>query len=80
MSPESGSPITTYFRLCDGVRIRFADTGADSESTLLMLAPWPESVWAFRRISPRLTPLGRIVAVELPGFGHSGQSRPELIA
>jgi hypothetical protein len=37
MSPESGSPITTYFRLCDGVRIRFADTGADSESTLLML-------------------------------------------
>ena len=35
MSAESGSPITTYFRVCDGVRIRFADTGADSDTTLL---------------------------------------------
>src|ERR1700746_1893255 len=80
MSAESGSAITTYFRVRDGVRIRFADTGPNSDTTLLLLAPWPESVWAFRRIWPRLTPLGRIVAVELPGFGHSGQSRPELIA
>jgi pimeloyl-ACP methyl ester carboxylesterase len=80
MSAETGSPITTYFRVCDGVRVRFADTGADSGTTVLLLAPWPESVWAFRRIWNRLAPLGRTVAVELPGFGHSDQSRPELIA
>jgi pimeloyl-ACP methyl ester carboxylesterase len=68
MSTESGSAIATYFRVCDGVRIRFADTGADSDTTLLLVAPWPESVWAFRRIWGRLTPLRRIVAVELPGL------------
>src|SRR6266446_10801318 len=80
MSAGPGSPITTYFRVCDGVRIRFADTGADSDTTVLLLAPWPESVWAFRRIWHQLTALGRIVAIEMPGFGHSDQSRPELIA
>ncbi len=55
MSAEPAS-ITTYFRVCDGVRVRYADTKAKSDTTLLMLAPWPESLWAFRRISSsRLT-------------------------
>jgi pimeloyl-ACP methyl ester carboxylesterase len=80
MSAGPGSLITTYFRVCDGVRVRFADTNADSDTTVLLLAPWPESVWAFRRIWHQLTALGRIVAIEMPGFGHSDQSRPELIA
>jgi pimeloyl-ACP methyl ester carboxylesterase len=74
------SPITTYFRVCDGVRVRYADTKADSDTIVLMLAPWPESLWAFRRIWDRVTPLGRIVALDMPGFGHSDQQRPELIA
>ena len=33
MSVEA-SPITTYFRVCDGVRVRYADTGADSDITV----------------------------------------------
>ena len=49
MSAEAGSPITTYFRVCDGERVRFADNKADSDVTVLLLAPWPESLWAFRR-------------------------------
>ncbi len=79
MSVEAGSPISTYFRVCDGVRVRFADTRADSDVTMLLLAPWPETLWAFRRIWSRLAAAGRVVAVELPGFGHS-DGRPELIA
>jgi pimeloyl-ACP methyl ester carboxylesterase len=71
--------ITTYFRVCDGVRIRYADTGADSDTNMLLLAPWPESLWAFRRIWDRLSEAGRVVAIDLPGFGHS-EGRPELIA
>jgi hypothetical protein len=50
MSAEAGSPITTYFRVHDGLRVRFADTRAESSTTVLLLAPWPESLWAFRRI------------------------------
>jgi hypothetical protein len=50
VSAEVGSPISSYFRVCDGVRVRFADTRAGSDIIVLLLAPWPESLWAFRRI------------------------------
>src|SRR5205807_5164442 len=79
MSAEAVSPVTTYFRVCDGVRVRFADTKADSDITMLLLAPWPETLWAFRRIWDRVSAVGRVVAIDLPGFGHS-DGRPELIA
>ena len=61
------------------MRIRYADTKADSDTTLLLLAPWPESLWAFRRIWNQVTEVGRVVAIDMPGFGHS-DGRPELIA
>jgi pimeloyl-ACP methyl ester carboxylesterase len=79
MAAQAGSPITTYFRVCDGARIRFADSNAESDTTVLLLAPWPETVWAFRRIWGRVSSAGRLVAIEMPGFGHS-DGRPELIA
>jgi len=79
MSANAVSPITTYFRVCDGVRVRFADTKAVSDVTVLLLAPWPESLWAFRRIWGGVSGVGRVVAIDLPGFGHS-DGRPELIA
>jgi pimeloyl-ACP methyl ester carboxylesterase len=80
VSETMASPIATYFRVCEGVRVRYADTRADSDTAVLMLAPWPESLWAFRRIWARVASLGRVVALDLPGFGHSDQHRPELIA
>jgi pimeloyl-ACP methyl ester carboxylesterase len=61
------------------VRVRFADNKADSDITMLLLAPWPESLWAFRRIWSRVAAVGRVVAIDMPGFGHS-DGRPELIA
>src|ERR1700750_2529787 len=76
---ETVSSISTCFRVCDGVRVRFADNTADSSTTVLLLAPWPESLWAFRRIWNQVTTVGRVVAIDLPGFGHSN-GRPELIA
>jgi pimeloyl-ACP methyl ester carboxylesterase len=79
MSAETGTPITTYFRVHDGLRVRFADNRADSGTTVLLLAPWPESLWAFRRIWDRVATVGRVVAIDLPGFGHS-DGRPEVIA
>jgi pimeloyl-ACP methyl ester carboxylesterase len=79
MNAHAVSPITTYFRVCDGVRVRFADTKPESDTTVLLLAPWPETLWAFRRIWAQVTALGRVVAIDMPGFGHS-DGRPELIA
>jgi pimeloyl-ACP methyl ester carboxylesterase len=80
MSTESITRIATYFRVCDGVPVRFADSKTDSDTTVLLLAPWPESLWAFRRIWAQVSGLGRVVAIEMPGFGHSDQTRAELIA
>src|SRR2546430_7766307 len=80
MNAAGYSPISPYFRVCDGVRIRFADNEADSSAvTVLMLSPWPESLWAFRRIWDQVSGAARVVAIDLPGFGHS-DGRPELIA
>jgi pimeloyl-ACP methyl ester carboxylesterase len=79
MSAEAVSRISTYFRVCDGVRVRFAENRADSDTTVLLLAPWLESLWVFRRIWQGVAVVGRVVAIDLPGFGHS-DGRPELIA
>jgi pimeloyl-ACP methyl ester carboxylesterase len=79
MGTQTVAPISTYFRVCDGVRVRFADSKADSAITVLLLSPWPESLWAFRHIWDRVAALGRVVAIDLPGFGHS-DGRPELVA
>src|SRR3954453_17771716 len=80
MNAAAYSPISPLFRVCDGLRIRFADNRADSSAaTVLMLSPWPESLWAFRRIWDRVSGAARVVAIDLPGFGPS-DGRPELIA
>src|SRR6476659_9380833 len=79
MGAEQVSPIVTYFRVRDGVRVRFADNKAASDVTVLLLAPWPETLWALRHIWGRVAVVGRVVAIDLPGFGHS-DGRPELIA
>src|SRR5205807_5101965 len=80
MNAAGYSSLSPLFRVCDGVRIRYADNRADSSAvTMLMLSPWPESLWAFRRIWDRVSGAARVVAIDLPGFGHS-DGRPELIA
>jgi pimeloyl-ACP methyl ester carboxylesterase len=62
----------------DGLRIRYADSGtAASGPVTLFTSPWPESLFAFRRVWPVLA-AGRLVAVDLPGFGHS-QGRPDVL-
>jgi hypothetical protein len=58
VNADAVSPISTYFRVCDGVRVRFADNRADSDITVLLLAPWPESLLAFRRIWQRVSAVG----------------------
>jgi pimeloyl-ACP methyl ester carboxylesterase len=70
MGARAVPTISTYFRVCDGVRVRYADNKADSDIIVLLLAPWPESLWAFRRIWSRVAAVGRVVAIDLPGFGH----------
>jgi pimeloyl-ACP methyl ester carboxylesterase len=79
MTKSPTSPIEPGFRTIDGLRIRYADTGGEHEHTLLMTAPWPESLYAFTRMWPTLAEHARLFAIDLPGFGAS-EPRDELMA
>jgi pimeloyl-ACP methyl ester carboxylesterase len=65
--------IETHFRIIDGLSIRFAQSEARASQALL-LSPWPESLYAFEPIWLRLAENTQLVAVDLPGFGHSQRS------
>jgi pimeloyl-ACP methyl ester carboxylesterase len=71
MTTLTGSDIRTQFTTIDGLRIRFADSGEKKESDALLFSPWPESLLAYHRVWPRFAEQARLVAVDLPGFGHS---------
>jgi pimeloyl-ACP methyl ester carboxylesterase len=58
------------FRLIRGLTVRFAASGEHADHALL-LGPWPESLLAFEPIWWRLAKCTHLVAVDLPGFGHS---------
>ncbi len=66
----NAATLPTSTALVDGLRIRYADSGSDGP-IILLTSPWPESLFAFRRVWPALTKGARVVAVDLPGFGHS---------
>ena len=67
------------FRTIDGVRIRYADSGASREPTLLLTSPWPESVYAFAPMWDTLAQHAGLFAIDLPGFGAS-ESRDDLLS
>jgi len=65
--------IQTRFRTIDGLSIRFAES-EDRDDHALLLSPWPESLYAFEPTWPRLAQHTHLVAIDLPGFGHSQRS------
>jgi pimeloyl-ACP methyl ester carboxylesterase len=71
--------IHTQTRTADGLEIRFAEWNPQDGPTLLLLSPWPETIYAWEQLWPRLSEVGRVVAIDLPGFGHS-QARVELFS
>jgi pimeloyl-ACP methyl ester carboxylesterase len=66
------------FRVIDGLSVRFAQSG-DRGDHALLLSPWPESLLAFEPMWARLAERTHLVAVDLPGFGHS-QRRDALLS
>lgn len=66
------------FRVIDGLTVRFA-VGGHSELDALLVSPWPETLLAFEPAWQQLAEHARLVAIELPGFGHS-QRRDALLS
>jgi len=67
------------FRIVDGLTIRFAVSKDQGDQGALLLSPWPESLLAFEPTWWQLAEHARLVAVDLPGFGHS-QRRDALLS
>lgn len=78
MTTWLNASIQMQFRVIDGLSVRYAESD-DRSNTALLLSPWPESLLAFEPTWPRLAEQARLVAVDLPGFGHS-QRRDALLS
>ena len=78
MSTWSNPPIAMQFRIIDGLSIRFAES-EDRPDHAILLSPWPESLLAFAPTWAQLSEHTHLVAIDLPGFGHS-QRRDALMS
>jgi pimeloyl-ACP methyl ester carboxylesterase len=67
------------FRVIDGLAVRFAVSGGRGGNDALLLSPWPESLLAFEPTWWQLAEHTHLVAIDLPGFGHS-QRRDALLS
>jgi len=74
--PDIGTVATVEI---DGLSVRYARSGASKTMPILLTAPWPESMYSFHRVLPRLASEHPLIAVDLPGYGRS-QSRPGVMA
>ncbi|MDT0467104.1 alpha/beta fold hydrolase [Streptomyces gibsoniae] len=73
------SEIKTRFRTIDGLSIRYAESDEPRDCEALLLSPWPESLYAFDATWSRLAERAHLIAVDLPGFGHS-ELREDLLS
>jgi pimeloyl-ACP methyl ester carboxylesterase len=78
MSNWLNGSIQTRFRTIDGLSIRYAES-EDRDDHALLLCPWPESLFAFEPTWLRLAERTHLVAIDVPGFGHS-QRREALLS
>jgi pimeloyl-ACP methyl ester carboxylesterase len=78
MTATENQTIQPQFRTIDGLSIRFAKS-EDRGDNALLLSPWPESLFAFEPMWARLAEHAHLVAVDLPGFGHS-ERRDDLLS
>ena len=70
MTTWLNAPFQTRFRVIDGLTVRFARS-EDRHEQALLLSLWPESLFAFEPVWPWLAEHAHLVAIDLPGFGHS---------
>ncbi|WP_236024823.1 alpha/beta fold hydrolase [Arenibaculum pallidiluteum] len=66
--PES---FAHHFQLVDGVRIHYVAGGRPDGEVVILLAGYPESWYAWRKLLPALGDQYRVIAPDLPGQGDS---------
>ncbi len=64
-------PYPSKFVEIDGVLIHYVDAGVGDP--VLFLHGNPTSSYLWRNVMPQVEPIGRVIALDLPGFGQSGK-------
>ncbi|MFK0170528.1 alpha/beta fold hydrolase [Streptomyces sp. NPDC090306] len=88
-SPISGNPVrdlplpapepagfTHHWVDADGVRLHAVEGGRPDRPAVVLLAGFPQTWWAWRKVMPALADQFHVIAVDLPGQGHS--ARPDI--
>jgi pimeloyl-ACP methyl ester carboxylesterase len=71
-------PFDVAWQIIDGLKVRYATGGSGGERVML-LSPWPESIFAFAPVWVGLAKQFNVLAIDLPGFGRS-EARDALFA
>lgn len=80
-NPVRGLPLhdlagfTHHWVEADGIRLHAVEGGKPSGPAVVLLAGFPQTWWAWRKVMPSLAGQFRVIAIDLPGQGHS--ERPE---
>ncbi|WP_375383533.1 alpha/beta fold hydrolase [uncultured Sphingomonas sp.] len=70
--PSLGDPSFRHgFETIDGLRLHHVTAGPEDAEPLVLLAGYPESWFAWRKVMPILAGRFRLIAVDLPGQGDS---------
>lgn len=59
----------------EGIRLHAVEGGRPTGPAVVLLAGFPQTWWAWRKVMPGLAERFRVIAVDLPGQGHS--DRPD---
>ena len=70
-APRTSPSIQHHTETVHGHRLHWVSAG-DTGSPILLLHGFPETWWVFHRLIPLLAASHRVIAVDLPGFGDSG--------
>lgn len=71
--------IKPTFTTLDGLTIRYATSKKPGADAVILLSPWPESIYAYLPTWQRLAEHFSLFAIDLPGFGQS-QGRADLMS
>lgn len=67
----SNAALTHRFMLINGLRTHFVIGGPDNAEVVVLLAGFPETWFAWRKVIPLLTKTYRVIALDLPGQGDT---------
>ncbi|GGV66584.1 hydrolase [Streptomyces longisporoflavus] len=59
-----------------GLRLHAVEGGQPDAPAIVLLAGFPQTWWAWRKVMPNLTDRFHVIAIDLPGQGHS--ERPDI--